>query len=38
MKRITKLDSYIHIAGYAALAMTVVLAGMGIYNAVKQLF
>ena len=38
MKRITKLDSYIHIAGYAALGMTVVLAGMGIYNAVKQLF
>jgi hypothetical protein len=37
MKRITKLDSYTHKVGYAALAMTVVLAGMWVYSAVRML-
>jgi len=37
MKRITKLDSYTHKAGYAALAMTVILAGMWIYSVARQL-
>jgi len=37
MKRITKLDSYTRKAGYAALAMTVVLAGMWVYSVARQL-
>ena len=37
MKRITKLDSYTHKLGYAALAMTVVLAGMWVYGVVRDL-
>jgi hypothetical protein len=37
MKRITKLDSYTHKVGYAALAMTVLLAGMWVYSVVKIL-
>jgi hypothetical protein len=37
MKRITKLESYTHKVGYAALAMTVVLAGMWVYSVARQL-
>ena len=37
MKRITKLDSYTHTAGYAALAMSVILAGMWVYSVVRML-
>ena len=37
MKRVTKLDSYTNKVGYAALAMTVVLAGMWVYNVVRML-
>jgi hypothetical protein len=37
MKSITKLDSYTHKVGYAALAMTVVLAGMWVYSVARQL-
>ena len=37
MKRITKLDSYTHKAGYAALALTVILAGMWIYSVARNL-
>ena len=37
MKRITKLDSYTHTAGYAALALTVILAGMWIYTVARNL-
>jgi hypothetical protein len=37
MKRITKLDSYTHKVGYAALVMTVLLAGMWVYSVVKIL-
>ena len=38
MKRIYKLDSYSKKVGYAALAMTVVLAGMWVYNVARELF
>ena len=38
MKRITKLDSYTHKLGYAALAMTVVLAGMWVVSVARELF
>ena len=37
MKQITKLDSYSHKIGYAALAMTVILAGMWIYSVAREL-
>ena len=37
MKRIMKLESYTHKAGYAALAMSVILAGMWIYSVARQL-
>jgi Fe2+ transport system protein B len=37
MKRIMKLESYTHKAGYAALAMSVILAGMWIYGVARQL-
>jgi len=38
MKRITKLDGYSHKLGWATLAMTIVLAGVWGYDALKQLF
>ena len=38
MKRINKLDTYSRSIGFTALALTVVLAGMWIYDAAKQLF
>ncbi len=38
MKRINKLDGYSRAIGYTALALTVVLAGMWVYDAAKQLF
>ncbi|MEO8048819.1 MAG: hypothetical protein ABI833_00265 [Acidobacteriota bacterium] len=37
MKRITKLDSYSHKLGYAALVMSVILAGMWVYSVVRIL-
>jgi len=37
MKRIIKLDSYSHKIGYAALAMTVILAGMWIFSVAREL-
>ena len=37
MKRILKLDSYSHKIGYAALAMTVLLAGMWVYSVARNL-
>jgi hypothetical protein len=37
MKRITKVDSYTHAVGYAALAATVILAGMWIYSVARTL-
>jgi hypothetical protein len=37
MKRIIKLDSYTHTAGYAALALTVILAGMWLYTVARNL-
>jgi hypothetical protein len=37
MKKILKLDGYSHRLGYAALALTVVLAGMWVYNVARQL-
>jgi len=37
MKQITKLDSYSHKIGYAALALTVILAGMWIYSVAREL-
>ncbi len=38
MKRIYKLDSYSKKVGIAALAMTVVLAGMWVYDIAHELF
>ena len=38
MQRITKLDSYSRGIGFTALALTVVLAGMWVYDAAKQFF
>ena len=38
MKRIHKLDTYSRGIGFTALALTVVLAGMWVYDAAKQLF
>lgn len=38
MKRIYKLDSYSKKVGLAALAMTVVLAGMWVYDIAHELF
>jgi hypothetical protein len=38
MKRINKLDSYSRGIGIAALTLTVVLVGMWVYDAAKQLF
>jgi hypothetical protein len=38
MKRIYKLDSYSKKIGYAALAMTVVLAGMWVVSVARELF
>jgi hypothetical protein len=38
MKRIYKLDAYSKKIGYAALTMTVVLAGMWIFNVARVLF
>lgn len=38
MKQITKLDAYSHKLGFAALAMTVVLAGMWVYSVARNLF
>ncbi len=37
MKQIMKLDSYSHKIGYAALALTVILAGMWIYSVAREL-
>ena len=37
MKRITKVDSYTHAVGWAALAVTVILAGMWIYSVARTL-
>ena len=37
MKRILKLDSYSQKIGYAALAMTVLLAGMWVYSVARNL-
>jgi hypothetical protein len=37
MKRINKLDSLSHGIGYAALALTVVLAGMWVYSVAREL-
>ena len=37
MKQIVRLDGYSHRLGYAALALTVVLAGMWIYSVARQL-
>jgi hypothetical protein len=37
MKRIIKLDSYTHKAGYAALVMSVILAGMWVYSVARML-
>ena len=37
MKRIYKLDAYSKKIGYAALAMTVLLAGMWVYNVARLL-
>ena len=37
MKRITKLDGYSHKIGYAALAMSVLLAGMWVYSVARNL-
>jgi len=37
MKRIIKLDSYTHKVGYAALVMSVILAGMWIYSVARML-
>lgn len=37
MKRINKLDTYSRGIGFTALALTVVLAGMWVYDAAKQL-
>lgn len=37
MKRILKLDSYSHKIGYAALGMTVLLAGMWVYSVARNL-
>lgn len=36
MKQITRLDGYSHRLGYAALALTVLLAGMWIYSVARQ--
>jgi hypothetical protein len=38
MKRIYKLDAYSKKIGYAALAMTVVLAGMWVVSVAQELF
>ncbi len=38
MKNIDKLDSVTHKTGWAALAMTVVVAGMWVYSVVRNLF
>lgn len=38
MKKITKLDGYSNKLGWATIAMTIVLAGVWGYDAVKQLF
>ena len=38
MKRIYKLDAYSKKIGYAALAMTVVLAGMWVASVARELF
>ena len=38
MKRIYKLDSYSKKIGYAALAMTIVLAGMWVVSVARELF
>jgi hypothetical protein len=38
MKRIYKLDAYSKKIGYAALTMTVVLAGMWVFNVARVLF
>ena len=37
MKQITRLDGYSHRLGYAALVMTVVLAGMWVYSVAREL-
>lgn len=37
MKRINKLDGYSRGIGYTALALTVALAGMWVYDAAKEL-
>jgi len=38
MKRIYKLDRYSKKIGYAALTMTIVLAGMWVFNVARELF
>ena len=38
MKKITKLDGYSRGIGFTSLALTLVLAGMWVYDAAKQLF
>ena len=38
MKRITKLDGYSRVIGFTSLGLTLVLAGMWVYDAAKQLF
>ena len=38
MKRIYKLDAYSKKIGYAALAMTILLAGMWVISVARQLF
>jgi len=38
MKRIYKLDGYSKKIGYAALTMTIVLAGMWVFNVARELF
>jgi len=37
MKQITRLDGYSHWLGYAALALTVLLAGMWVYSVAREL-
>lgn len=38
MKRITKLDHYSRGIGFTSLALTLILAGMWVYDAAKQFF
>jgi len=37
MKQITRLDGYSHRIGYAALALTLLLAGMWVYSVAREL-